>query len=173
MTIMVDLFRLEDGPAPHLSAGCEMKIIDFAIGVEQAEQDLYRRLADCSQDQIIRSIFTMVASKESLLLQKLRQLKEDPAKSSLEIHRDPRLHPHLKRNQAASCELLDKLDIRNDLSSYSYILQTEQLVYNLYLNLKKRESDPDAQALFNLILDEKQQEIDRIHTLYDVARVIH
>ena len=41
------------------------------------------------------------------------------------------------------------------------------------MNLKKRESDPEAQALFDLILDEKQLEIDRIHTLYDVAKVVH
>jgi rubrerythrin len=155
------------------SEECEMKIIDFAIDVEQAEQDLYRRLALCSRDLAIRSIFNMIASKESVLLRKLRQLKADPVKNSLEIHREPQLQVQLQRNHAGSCELLDENDIRNDLSSYSYILRTEQLVFNLYAKLKDRESDPDAQALLNLILKEKQQEIDRIHTLYDVAKVIH
>jgi|GEM_PF-1741142 len=150
-----------------------MKILDFVIDVELAEQDLYRRLADCSRDLTIRSIFQMVASKESMLLQKLRQLKEDPLKNSLEMHRDPQVQGLLRRNQGGSCELLDENDIRNDLNSYNYILRTEQLVFNLYVNLKERERDPEAQALLNLILDEKQQEIDRIHTLYDVAKVIH
>lgn len=150
-----------------------MKIIDFVIDVELAEQDLYRRLADCSRDMTIRSIFQMVASKENVLLQKLRQLKEDPAKNSLEMHREPPDQVPVRRNQAGNCELLDTNDIRTDLNSYSYILRTEQLVFNLYVNLKERERDPDAQALLNLILDEKQQEIDRILTLYDVARVIH
>ena len=150
-----------------------MKIIDFVIDVERAEQDLYRRLADCSRDLIIRSIFQMVASKESILLQKLRQFKEDPEKNSLELYRLTEGQENLRRKQEISCELLEDIDIRTDLSSYSYILRTERLVYNLYANLKERELDPDARALFNLILVEKQQEIDRIHTLYDVARVVH
>ena len=150
-----------------------MNIIDFVIDVEQAEQDLYRRLADCSPDTTIRSIFSMVASKENLILQKLRQLKEDPANSALETRIVPDLRGQLRGNRNANCELLEDQGIRNDLSSYSYILRTEQLVYNLYANLREREPDPDAKMLFNLILAEKQQEIDRIYTLYDVAKIVH
>jgi len=150
-----------------------MTLIDFVIDVEQAEQDLYRRLADCSPDLTIRSIFQMIASKERVLVQKLRQLKENPQNNSLELHRDPQLHGALRNVQMATCELLDDQDIRSDLSSYTYILRTEQLVFNLYVRLMEQEQDPDARALLNLILLEKQQEIDRIHTLYDVAKVIH
>jgi len=149
-----------------------MKIIDFVIDVEQAEQDLYRRLADCSADRTIRSIFSMVAAKENMLLEKLQRFKHDPAKSSLETQAPARLNEQLRENQSASCELLENNEIRNDLSSYSYILRTEQLVFNLYAKLKDREPDPAARELLSLILTEKQQEIARIHTLYDVAKVI-
>ena len=150
-----------------------MKILDFAIDVEQAEEDLYRRLADCSRDLTIRAIFQMVAAKERILLQKLRQLKEDPQKGSLEMHREPQVQTQLRRSQVGSCELLDENDIRNDLNGYNYILRMEQLVLNLYANLKNRERDPDARTLLGLILSEKRQEIDRIHTIYDVAQVVH
>lgn len=149
-----------------------MRILDFVINVEQAEQDLYRRLAECSGDDAIRSVFQTVATKERILLQKLQQLKDDPSNNSLQLRKE-RPPTQVRKNRAGSCELLDDYGIRNDLGSYNYILQTEQMVFNLYVNLKKRESDPEAHALFDLILDEKQLEIDRIHTLYDVARVVH
>ncbi len=150
-----------------------MKILDFVIDVEQAEQDLYRRLANCSQDRTIQSIFEMIAAKERILLKKLQHLKEDPQKNSLEMHREPKLQAQLCHAQTGNCELIDENDISNDLNGYNYILRTEQMVFNLYVKLKKRAEDPDAQALFNLILKEKQLEIERIHAIYDVARVIH
>ncbi len=115
----------------------------------------------------------MIASKEGILLRKLQQLKSDPSNRSLDMHKGGQIKSQAARNHAGNCQLLDDNEIRNDLSSYSYILRTEQLVYNLYANLKENERDPDAQALLSLILDEKQLEIDRIHTLYDVARILH
>jgi len=148
-----------------------MKILDFAIDVEQAEQELYYRLADCSSDQTIKAIFQMIATKEMVLLQKLRELKKSPQYCEFEISRAP-TQQRLRRNQNASCELLDEQDIRDDLSSYNYILRTEQLIYDLYTQLKERETDPQAQRLLDLLLNEKQLEIERINTLYDVARIV-
>ena len=144
-----------------------MKILDFAIDVEQAERDLYRRLAVCTQHEGIRSIFRMIADDEGKLLKKLRQLKDDPENNSIELNAQQHVPNSLRKNQAGNCELLDQNNVRDDLSGYSYILKTEQLLLNLYLNLKEREQDPEAKALFDLILQEKQSEIDRIHTIFD------
>ena len=149
-----------------------MKVLDFAIDVEQAEQDLYRRLADCSADQSIKSIFQMIAAKEMVLVEKLRSLKNNPQHREQELSRTPKASRKMKITQRGSCELLELNEVRDDLSSYNYILRTEQLVYNLYVKLKEHESDPHSQSLLDLLLNEKRQEIDRISTLYDVARVI-
>jgi rubrerythrin len=144
-----------------------MKILDFAIDVEQAERDLYRRLAACSQHEGIRSIFKMIASDEGKLLKKLKQLKQDPENNALELQVSPTIPKSVRKTQAGSCELLDQHNVRDDLSGYNYILKTEQLLLNLYLNLKEHEKDPEAKALFDLILQEKQLEIDRIHMIFD------
>lgn len=144
-----------------------MKILDFAIDVEQAEHDLYQRLASCSEDVGIQAIFKMVASDERKLLNKLLKMKEDSANCELEIAVSQREQRTIKSTQSGSCELLDRFDVRDDLSSYSYILRTEQLLLNLYANMKQREEDPGARELLDLIIAEKQEEIDRIHMLYD------
>ena len=149
-----------------------MKILDFAIDVEQAEQDLYFRLAKCSSDKTITAIFQMIATKERVLLDKLRKLKKDPNHCRLEISRMPQ-HEQISKNKHANCELLGQHEIRHDLSSYSYILRTEQLVFNLYAKLRESVSDLESQSLLDLLLTEKRQEISRISTLYDVARVVH
>lgn len=144
-----------------------MKILDFAIDVEQAEHDLYQRLANCSEDLGIRAIFRMIASDEGKLLQKLRKMKEDPSSRELAISIPQKEQRAVSRTQGGSCELLDSNQVRDDLSSYSYILRTEQLLLNLYANMKEREDDPEARELLDMILTEKQEEIDRIHMLYD------
>lgn len=144
-----------------------MKILDFAIDVETAERDLYRRLADCSQDVGIRSIFRMIAADEGKLLKKLRQLKADPDKCSAEVQAPLKTQTGIRKAQSASCELINQNNIHDDLGSYSYIMRTEQLLLNLYLNLREQVTDPKAKALFNLILQEKQAEIDRVHMIYD------
>jgi len=149
-----------------------MKILDFAIDVEQAEQELYYRLADCSSDQTIKAIFQMIASKERLLLEKLQALKRNPQHCEQEISRQSRQQA-VKLNQKVNCDILEQHEVRDDLSSYNFILRTEQLVYSLYNQLWERETDPHAQSLLTLLLDEKRQEIDRISTLYDVARIVH
>ncbi len=149
-----------------------MKILDFAIDVERAEQDLYLRLADCSADRSIKSIFQMIAAKEMVLVEKLRGLKCDPLHREQELSRTPKAGGVMRRRKNDFCELLDQNEVRDDLSSYDFILRTEQLVYNLYVNLKDNETDSGAQSLLDLLLNEKRQEIDRISTLYDVARVI-
>lgn len=149
-----------------------MKILDFAIDVELAEQELYRRLADCSNDDVIKNIFQMIATKEMVLLEKLRELKTNPQHRDQEISRQHNKN-RLKKKQNVSCELLEQHEVRDDLSSYRYILRTEQLIYNLYTNLKVTETDPRSLSLLDLLLAEKSQEIDRISTLYDVARVVH
>jgi rubrerythrin len=149
-----------------------MKMLDFAIDVEQAEQELYRRLAECSNTQSMKAIFEMIATKEQLLLDKLRALKSNPKHYQQELSKPPRSEK-FKNRQNVSCELLEQQEVRDDLSSYSYILRTEQLIYNLYTKLKETETDPQAQSLLDLLLHEKRQEIDRISTLYDVARVVH
>lgn len=148
-----------------------MKILDFAIDVEQAEKDLYCRLADCSSDKAIKAIFQMIATKEMVLLEKLQELKKNPQHCEQEISRQPE-QQQVRKNQKASCELLEQQEVRDDLSSYNYILRTEQLIFNLYSQLKASETDPQAQTLFELLLKEKRQEIDRISTLYEVARIV-
>ena len=148
-----------------------MKILDFAIDVEQAEQDHYHRLSECTENQSVKAIFQMIATKEKLLLDKLRELKRNPRHCQQEITRAPQ-YRKLESNQNASCEILHQQEVRDDLSSYSYILRTEQLVFNLYTKLKESIDDPQAQYLLDLLLNEKRQEIDRISTLYDVARIV-
>lgn len=144
-----------------------MRILDFAIDVEQAERDLYRRLAECSQNDGIRKVFQMIADDEGRLLTKLRNLKKNPENRSVELHASPKFSSSLRKAQAGSCELLDENNVRDELSGYNYVLKTEQLLLNLYLNLKEREADPDAKALIDMILYEKQDEINRIYLLFD------
>ncbi len=73
----------------------------------------------------------------------------------------------ISRQQSGSCELLEHHHVRDDLSSYTYILRTEQLLLNLYRNMLENESDPETRELLHMILAEKQEEIDRLHMLYD------
>lgn len=150
-----------------------MKILDFAIDVEKAEQDLYKRLAACSANQGIKAIFEMIATKEMLLLDKLRHLKKNPQHYKLNVNKIPKQINQIKHTQGGNCELLEHNDVRDDLSSYSYIIRTEQLVFNLYTCLKESQKDPQSQRVLDILLAEKQQEIDRISTIYDVARIIH
>ncbi len=144
-----------------------MKILDFAIDVEQAEHDLYQRLASCSDNMGIQAIFRMIATDERKLLKKLRQMKEDAGNSELEVVVSKNEKKTISRTNSSSCELLDRFEVRDDLSSYNYILRTEQLLLNLYANMKQREEDPGARNLLDMIIAEKQEEIDRIHMLYD------
>jgi len=144
-----------------------MKILDFAIDVERAERDLYDRLAACCQHDGVRSIFRMAADEEGKLLKKLKMLKANPQQNALELNSLSALPTKLRKLQSGSCELLDQNLVRDDLSGYNYILKTEQLLLNLYINLKKRENDPNAKELLDLILQEKQSEIDRIHLIFD------
>ncbi|WP_303722836.1 hypothetical protein [Malonomonas rubra] len=106
------------------------------------------------------------------MLKKLRELKKDPVHYRQEVARTPNSNL-MSSNRNASCDLLDQYELRDDLSSYNYILRTEQLVFNLYAKLKESVSDQDSQSLLDLLLSEKSQEIDRISTLYEVARVVH
>ncbi len=144
-----------------------MKILDFAIDVEQAEHDLYQRLANCTDNLGVKAIFRMVASDERKLLNRLRKLKEDPANGELELHSQPKSQNAISRQQGGSCELLEQNHVRDDLSSYSYILRTEQLLLNLYKNMLEGETDFETRELLEMILAEKQEEIDRLHMLYE------
>ena len=151
----------------HVREELGMKILDFAIAVEQAEHDLYQRLSSCSDKLGIQAIFKMMVSDERKLLKKLRKMKEDPDNYELEISVSQAEKKIIKRTNAASCDLLERFEVRDDLSSYNYILRTEQLLLNLYINMKQREDDQDARELLDMIIAEKQEEVDRIHMLYD------
>lgn len=144
-----------------------MKILDFAIAAEMAEKDLYQRLSECSPDIGIRSIFKMIADDEGKLLNKLRKLKENPENRQAELHAPLKTQSAYRNNDSTSCDLLEQQKITDDLGSYRYILQTEQLLLNLYTRLQQRENDPQSSALLRLILDEKRAEIDRVQMLYE------
>jgi rubrerythrin len=141
-----------------------MNVFDFAIEVERKGRNFYREMADKTSVAGVRSIFSMMASDEQVLINRLRAMKGAAQTAVIE---DSGVLEYLGNAFFRVFDEAEALRVSSDLEAYNYVMKVERDICHLYEEAAGRESRAEVQALLRRIASEERRELESIEKIYE------
>jgi rubrerythrin len=141
----------------------EMKVIDFAIEMEERERDLYKELAQRSEKEGLRAIYARMAEDEEEIVRKLQAMAStgsDAESLALEGMVSP---------LEMGIDLEKALRLEDGLQAYRFLMEVEKAMRDFYDGVAQRESDPYARDLLLNVAAEEERELQDLESLYEFA----
>lgn len=141
-----------------------MKVFDFAMDIERSGSRFYRHLAEKTEREGLKAIFTMMAKDEDMLLEKFQAMKASSRTTTLEDS------TALEYSQNLIEGVLDEreaLALSDDLEAYGYVMKVEEDLCRLYEDAAAREENAEVKDLLLRIAAEEHRELDSLRQVYD------
>ncbi|MEJ2698257.1 MAG: hypothetical protein P8Z70_01155 [Desulfuromonadales bacterium] len=139
-----------------------MKVIDFAIEVERAERDFFRRMSEEVQKKGLKTIYRRMAEEEEVLLRRFEGLKTSGEAQEEAGRLDSLLKAFRERLDARRAR-----GIGNEVETYRYLAEVEKGVCRLFEDAAESERDEGARRRLAQIAGEECRESEEVETLYD------
>lgn len=143
-----------------------MKVIDFALEMEEMGKDYFWRLANEASINGVRTVFTMLAEAQQELYDTFLAMKRG---ASVHCNADSRALERAReafaRIFAPDGALLDLL--KTDLAAYEHAMQVEAAVVRFCEELAEQERDEEARALLREIAAEERRHYDTVESIHD------
>lgn len=138
-----------------------MNVFDFAMDIERSGSRFYRQLAERAEREGVKTIFTMMAKDEELLLERFRAMK------SSTMTGDSSALEYVENIFEKSVDAAEALELEDDLEAYSYVMRVEENICRLYEEAAERESNAEAKKQLLRIAKEEHRELDSLRKTYD------
>lgn len=145
-----------------------MKVIDYARKTEESGIRFYQEMADRSESEGVRRIFSSLAHDEEMLLEKLQRMQQRyPEMGKQNLHTlDRRINAFekLHRNR-------DRFNIHSDVEAYQLACDAEREVVQTYEQVSKKAKTTDARKALLRITTMERRELKEIENLLDFTSV--
>lgn len=143
-----------------------MKVIDFALEMEEMGKDYFRRLAAEASMTGVRTVFTMLAEEQQELYDTFLAIKRGASAhcnaDSQALERARETFARLFAPDGAHLALL-----KTDLAAYEHAMQVEAAIVSFCEELAERERDEEARALLREIAAEERRHYDTVESIHD------
>ncbi len=134
-----------------------MKVIDFAIELEERERDFYKELAQKAEKDDVRGVYAHMAETEEEMVRNLRQMAGgDIESSALETMKSPL---GLDKERA--------LKMEDGLQAYRFLMGVEKAMRDFYAGAARKESDPQARDLLLSVAAQEERELKELENIYE------
>lgn len=141
-----------------------MKVIDFAIEVERAERDFFRRMSEEVEEKGLKTIYRRMAEAEESLLQKFHGLRTSGEAREEAKNLDSLLARFRERLDARQAKGID-----NEIETYRYLAEVERGVCRLFTDAAESERDEGVRRRLAQLAGEECRESGEIEIMYDFA----
>ncbi|BDV44370.1 ferritin [Geotalea uraniireducens] len=143
-----------------------MKVLDFALQMEELGKNYYERLAAETSLNGIRAVFSMLAEEQQELYDTFQAMKRG---ASAHCNADSLALDRAWRNFgkifAAGSGTIDLL--KNDLDAYRHAIQVEADIVRFFEELASSENNAEARALINEIAAMERKAYRRVENIHD------
>ena len=139
-----------------------MKVIDFAIEVERAERDFFRRMSEEVEEKGLKSIYRRMAEDEAILLKKFESLR-----SSGEAEEEADCLDSLLKVFKERLDARQARGIGNEVETYRYLAEVEKGVCRMFEDAAESERNGAARGRLAQIAGEECRESEEVEILYD------
>jgi rubrerythrin len=143
-----------------------MKVIDFALEMEEMGTDYFRCLANEASVSGVKAVFTMLAEEQQELYDTFLTMKQGASAhcnaDSHTLERAREAFGKIFAQDGAHLELL-----KTDLAAYEHAMHVEAAIVRFIEELAERERDDEARALLREIADEERRHYDTVESIHD------
>ena len=140
-----------------------MNVFDFAMDMERSGIQYYRQLAKRAEQEGIKRIFTMTATDETRMLERLQALKGRIQHTTMENSRALDFADNIFQELKGA----DPPKLETDIDAYGYVVEIEKSVCRLYEKAAASEPNEEVRTLLRRIVEEEREELDSLQNLYD------
>lgn len=143
-----------------------MKVLDFALQMEEMGRNYYERLAAETSLNGIRAVFSMLAEEQQELYDTFQAMKRGASAhcnaDSLTLDRAWQQFGRIFAGDGTSIALL-----KSDLDAYRHAVQVEADIVGFFEELAKSERNAEARAMLNEVAAVERKSYRRVETIHD------
>ena len=145
-----------------------MNFMDYARKTEESGIRFYQDMADATELEGVKRIFSSLAHDEELLLEKLQRLQQHFPKMRKQnirsLNRKPNAFEKLRKTR-------DRLHISNDVEAYQLACDAEREVIHTYELATESVQETEAKKALMRIMAMERHELDEIENMLDFTSV--
>lgn len=138
------------------------EILDFAIENEEEAYSFYMRMAERSDDKVMKEVFLELASEEKAHKEKLIMVKENGY-----FEENEKITDTLYMEESLAYEDLNPALTLSYRQALTIAIHKEQSAYRLYKMLANISSSTYAKSIFNSLAEEEAKHRNRFQQEYD------
>ena len=141
-----------------------MNIYEFAENTEKSGARFYREMAERTDQEGVKHIFSMLADDEEQLLEKLRLMRRRYPEMDSQASRYLREKDNVFENMRSR---EDEFDISSDVEAYRLARDAERQVLRQYLRAARAEKSSDKRKSLEWIAALERSELREIEKAFD------
>jgi rubrerythrin len=143
-----------------------MNVIEYARETELSGVRFYQEMADRSDTEGVKRIFTMLAHDEELLLEKLQRLQEknpEMGKQNIRVlNKNNNVFEKLRKQE-------DKINIGTDVEAYQLACTAEREILRTYEKATEKAEETELKKALIQLTAMEQHELTEIEGMLDFA----